>query len=293
MEASDPIWHNHYSTSELDVTDPQIWIGQIGERYGPYDEAKVRQWLREGKFASDALAWRAGMAGWVALVSLFPASALIPPPPMPPPSADTAMGGTPGPFPRGRSGDYAATNTANAMLPKPPSLHWARVALFAVLTFGIFGIIWQFIQANWVREIDPQSKATLLLGISLGCLIIGYILYFVGLAAALKGDASLLPLGGMSLLAYWVLRLVGYFSMADSMRRQLPAYGLKPEIGGITLFFFTMYYLQSQLSWVARWQRTGQTSPGASKGALWAIFCLVPTGIATVAILVAREFLPS
>lgn len=268
------------------MTDQRIWIGQNGERYGPYDEATVRRWLREGKFASDALAWREGMAGWVTLASLLPASATTPPAPKP--SAGTGMGGTPGPFSTARSGDY----TTRASLPEPPSLHWALVWLFAVLTFGIFGIVWQFIQANWVRKIDPQSKATLLLGISVGCFVIGYILYFVGLAAALKGDATLLPLGGTLLLGYWVLLLVAYFSMADSMRRQLPAYGLKPEIGRITLFFFTMYYLQGQLSWLARWQRTGQTSPDAPKGIFWAIFCLVPIVIVILVILVIREFLP-
>ncbi|HWU77406.1 MAG TPA: pilin [Rhodanobacter sp.] len=263
------------------MTDPQVWIGQNGEKYGPYDEALVRQWMREGKFAGDALAWREGMPDWVTLASLFPASTTTPPPPMPPPLAGNGIGGRSGPDFPARPG--ATDRDASASLPEPPSLHWALVWLFAILSLGIFGIIWRFIQANWIRKIDPQSKASLLLGIALGCFFVGYILYFVGLAAALKGDVGLLPLGGTLLLANWVLLLISYFSMADSMRRRLPAYGLRPEIGGITLFFFTTYYLQGQLSWVARWKRTGQTSPGASKGIFWALFCLVPFVIAILA----------
>jgi Tfp pilus assembly major pilin PilA len=60
------------------------------------------------------------------------------------------------------------------------------------------------------------------------------------------------------------------------MRDKLASRELPLAIGGVTLFFFTMYYLQGQLSWLARWKRTGQTSPRASKGVFWAIFCIVP-----------------
>jgi Tfp pilus assembly major pilin PilA len=85
------------------------------------------------------------------------------------------------------------------------------------------------------------------------------------------------------LLAGWILYLVAYFSMAGSMRDKLTSRELPLEIGGITLFFFTMYYLQGQLSWLARWKHTGRTSPTASKGIFWAIFCLVPFVIAVLA----------
>lgn len=113
--------------------------------------------------------------------------------------------------------------------------------------------------------------------------MIGYIFYFAGLASLAHGGAGLLGLGGLLLLAYWILFLVGYFSMAASMRRELPSYGLAPEIGGVTLFFFAMFYLQAQLSWVAHWKRTGRTFPRASKGVFWALFCLVPFMIAILA----------
>lgn len=262
------------------MTDQQIWIGQKGERYGPYDEATVRQWIREGKFTSDALAWREGMVGWAALVSLFPAPPTAKPRPVQPTRACTGIGSTREPFSAARS---AAVNHASTSLPEPPSLHWALVLLFAILTLGIFGIIWPFVQAHWARKIDSGSKASLLLCIALGCFVVGGILYFSGLAAALKGDAGLMSLGVTLLFANWVLSLVAYFSVADSMRRQLPAYGVKPQIGGVTLFFFTVYYLQGQLSWVARWKRTGKTSPDAPKGIFWAFFCLVPFGIAILA----------
>ncbi len=43
--------------------------------------------------------------------------------------------------------------------PRPPAMHWGYVLLFHMLTFGIFGSVWMFRQAMWVRQIDPMSNA--------------------------------------------------------------------------------------------------------------------------------------
>jgi uncharacterized RDD family membrane protein YckC len=68
----------------------EIWIGRDGERLGPYPEADVRQWLREGKMTGADLAWREGLADWQPLSVLMPdamptpadaTAAAVPPPP--------------------------------------------------------------------------------------------------------------------------------------------------------------------------------------------------------------------
>jgi uncharacterized RDD family membrane protein YckC len=67
----------------------EIWIGRDGERHGPYPEAEVRQWLREGKMSGADLGWREGLADWQPLSVLMPdavpgdapAAATPPPPP--------------------------------------------------------------------------------------------------------------------------------------------------------------------------------------------------------------------
>lgn len=261
------------------TTDDTIWIGQNGEKYGPYTEAVIRQWLAEGKLAADAMAWRSGMAAWVPVTTLFPAAAMQQPPP--PPVFTSGGNAAHGPGPTG-FGPADTPDDARAAMPAPPSLHWGLVLLFTIFTLGIFAIIWPFIQAKWVRRIDTQSRASLLLGLAMGCSIIGYILYFAGVAAMATGGGAMVGLGGLLLLAYWVLYLVAYFSMAGSMRRQLASRELPLEIGGVTLFFFTMYYLQGQLSWLAHWKATGQTSPKASKGVFWALWA-VPFVIAILA----------
>jgi len=50
----------------------EIWIGRDGERYGPYKEADVRDWLRSGKMSGTDLGWREGLADWQPLSVLLP-----------------------------------------------------------------------------------------------------------------------------------------------------------------------------------------------------------------------------
>ena len=270
----------------------QIWIGQHGEKHGPYSEAKVRQWLSEGKLAADVLAWHEGMADWVPLAHMFPDAAArngaTPPPmapaqaPTPKPAAGTAT--WPDSLSARPDGSLDTDAAERTELPSPPSLHWAWVLLFAVLSLGIFGLVWPFIQANWVRKIDRQSHATMLFGLAMVCLVIGYPLYFAGIASMLHGgDASMVTFAGPLLLGYWVLYIVAYFSMAGSMRNKLARRAPPFDIGGVTLFFFTMYYLQGQLSWLARWKHTGDSSPAAPKGVFWVVFLLSPVAIAILA----------
>ncbi|MET4677892.1 MULTISPECIES: RDD family protein [unclassified Luteibacter] len=67
----------------------QVWIGRNGERFGPYTDDEVRQWLRDGTCRPDELGWHEGMTDWRALSELFPderpavAPGAVPPPPPP------------------------------------------------------------------------------------------------------------------------------------------------------------------------------------------------------------------
>ncbi|HEV2681788.1 MAG TPA: DUF4339 domain-containing protein, partial [Rhodanobacter sp.] len=253
------------------TADDRIWIGQNNQKYGPYSEADIHQWIAEGKLAPDALAWRDGMENWVPLSSMFAATAgASAPPPLPASGgAPLFLAGSPQAAGDRSYGPPESDATARAAFPAPPSLHWGLVLLFTMLTLGIFGLVWPFIQAGWIRKIDNRSNARLLIGIALACFVVGYAMQIGGTlsaASALRSGntdvgAGIALLGGMLLLSYWVLYLVAYFSMAGSIRRSPATRGLPVEIGGVTLFFFTMYYLQSQLSWLARWKETGRTTP--------------------------------
>jgi len=71
----------------------QVWIGRNGERFGPYRDDEIRQWLRDGTCRPEELGWYEGMTDWRPLGELFPedrpapaeaAPGAVPPPPPPP-----------------------------------------------------------------------------------------------------------------------------------------------------------------------------------------------------------------
>lgn len=257
-------------------SEANIWIGQDGQRYGPYTEANLRQWIGEGRFGPGTLAWREGMAAWAPLAQLFPDATAVAPPPFsaPPPPPKTFSDGD-------VSGTATTREQRRSELPSPPSLHWGLVLLFAILTLGLFGVIWPFVQSSWVRKIDRHSHATLLLGLALGCFVTGYAL-IIAAAPARGGSAGLPALGLVLLLAYWVLYLVAYFSMAGSLENRFRRGTPTVHIGGVTLFFFNMYYLQGQLRWLARWKETGRVDTSPPKGVFYLLW-LFPGVIAILA----------
>ena len=260
-----------------------IWIGQNGERRGPYSEADVRQWLTEGKFTADVLAWRDGMADWAPVHTLFPDITIqVPPPiaaPMPPAfSTDHAngfAGGTAAGSFSASHDHYASAAADREAMPPPPSMHWGVLLLLMLVTLGLFGIVWPFVQANWVRKVDRQSKAMLLLSIGVVCLVVGEILNIDGMLHR-PGGAGTSALGGLLVLTNWILLLVAYFSMADSTRRAAASHDVTMQIGGVTLFFFTCLYFQGQLHWLARWRSTGQTTPKPPKAVFWLLWLFIP-----------------
>lgn len=246
-------------------SEAKYWIGQNGQKYGPYSEATVRQWIGEGRFGPETLSWCDGMAAWAPLKQVFPDAAAAAPPTFKAPPAPPAdfFSGDPSDTPEQRRSD----------LPSPPSLHWGVVLLLTIVTFGIFGIVWPFIQSSWVRKIDGRSRATLLLGLAFGCFVVGYALVIAGAMPRGQAPGGGAPFGVLLMLAYLVLYVVAYFSMAGSLERHFSRSTPTVRIGGITLFFFNMYYLQGQLRWLARWKESGRTDPPPPKGVfylLWA-----------------------
>lgn len=262
----------------------KIWIAQNGERSGPFPVDDVRQWLTEGRYDAHTLAWRKGMAEWAPLFSLFPERPATATPPPPRPSAVFEAQDRPAVthvLDEPTYAQRAAAEPADDDLPPAPSMHWGVVLLLGIVTLGIFAVVWPFIQANWVRKIDADSKATLWLGLGIGCLVVG---------EALSVGNPHSALGGLFTLAYVVLFVVAYFGMAGSIRRKLAPYGLPVEIGGITLFFFNTLYLQGQLRWISRWQQTGATQPKAPKGVFWLLWLLAFAILAAIAIPAYQQY---
>ncbi len=65
--------------------------------------------------------------------------------------------------------------------PDPPNLHWGLVLLIGVFTCGLFIIVWDFVEAVWMRKVNPRSNAIFLYtaAIVLDVVLIGVRLYLM------------------------------------------------------------------------------------------------------------------
>ena len=121
--------------------------------------------------------------------------------------------------------------------------HWALVLLCTVLTFGIFGIVWMFVHAMWVRRIEPTTNALLVLMVGIPLQILLGLDGYEFLAAVVGGVATT-----------WA-----YFSMRSAVEAR---FGV--ALSGIMTFFFNLLYLQYHMTDIAE----GQFAPLGHTGNL-------------------------
>ncbi len=248
------------------------WVARGGQQFGPYALPDVRRMVTEGRIALTDLGWKEGMASWAPLAQVLPAEAPpapaqapLPPPPAPayaqpayaqPAYAQPAYGVAPA---------VAAAPFATPGGFVPPSLHWAVVFILAMVTFGIFGIVWIFVQANFVKRIDPRNPSRMLF-------IVAFLLelFYIGLmvvvvAAAASGMRSALYVGTAGpviILVAAVCALVGIFKMRSSLVNYYNTVEpIQLRLSGVMTFFFNIYYFQYHFTRIAEWKKTGRLTP--------------------------------
>jgi len=166
----------------------------------------------------------------------------------------------------------------------PPSMHWFVLLLLGTLTFGILMYIWFFVQAGFVKKIDPRSKAGLWFALYLLMALatlgaFGYTIYelhidfsemknpeYVQLVANafyayLQTNMALLLTCSIAAPLSFIFLLVGIFGMRSSIQRyynNVEPIGLR--LSGVMTFFFNILYFQYHFRRIARWKETGQLS---------------------------------
>jgi hypothetical protein len=163
--------------------------------------------------------------------------------------------GYPAQIPYGAPGVLPA---AFANSPTPPDMHWALVILLSAITFGLFGLIWAFRQAAFVKKIDPTSKAVTLLALNLLGAIVVVVLAFT----AMQGSTDTMAQITLVELVLDVILLVMGIVMVFGMRKSMVTYynTVEPiglQLSGVMTFFFTLIYFQYHFSRIANWKRTG------------------------------------
>jgi hypothetical protein len=131
------------------------------------------------------------------------------------------------------------------------------VLLLGWITCGILSLLWVFVQANFVKKVDPSGPAR---GFFMG-----------SLAASLRTRQAMFPASfgdrsGIAVMApapllmpvSIALFLLGVFSMRRSL---LHHYDTVENIGlrlsSRLTFFYNILFFQYHLSRIARWKRTG------------------------------------
>ena len=204
-------------------------LSQGGHQYGPFTLEQLRDHVSQGSIQPTDLIWCPGMATWDSVREVLGWAAAPAPVNVETPLASPS---TPAPVPRSES---------VAAYPKPPSLHWGLVLMFTVLTLGLFGLVWMFVHAAWVKHIDPTCNALYVLAVGIPLEL------FLGFAGRAEGLASLVGLIAVT----WA-----YFWMHGAMEKR---FGL--NLSFVMTLFFNMLYLQYHMTEIAdradaaRWQR--------------------------------------
>lgn len=209
-------------------------LSRGGRTLGVYPEDRLREYIAQGRVAATDLVWKAGMPSWVAVSQLFEfAQQLPPPPPAVEPSAPPL-----------------APAPVRAVQP-PPAFHWGWVLLLSILTLGLFYVVWAFVQAVWVKRIDPSSNALKLLVLYLVLALVGQ--WLTDTSPSKEAPQALL--GALLSLSGAVVSIFAFFSMRRSLLACYGEGGVQPaglQLGRIMTFFFNVLYFQYHFTRIAK-----------------------------------------
>ena len=124
-------------------------VSRNGQTYGPYTLEDLQRYIASGNILPTDLAKGDEMPEWVPVAQVLGASASAAGSPPVAPAAYTG------------SGPVYAPGSA-ALYPDPPNLHWALVLLIGIFTCGLFCRCGIFVQAAWMRKVNPRSNALFL-----------------------------------------------------------------------------------------------------------------------------------
>jgi len=212
------------------------YVVRGGQQFGPYTEEAVRSYLGAGTlYASDNIREESSPA-WTTIGQLFQVPVATPP--MMQPQAIPMQA-------------YAVPQQGVIV---PPDLHWFIVLILSIT--WIFVFIWAIVQASFARKIDQSSNALwafiLWLAVSIALLVFDVQLV-LGNVAQSSSPLSLVGAIG-SLICY----LTGVFSIRRSMLNYYNTIEpIQLNLSGVMTFFFGIYYLQYNMSRIARWKKTG------------------------------------
>ena len=132
-------------------------VTRNGQIYGPYTLEEIERYLASGNIVPQDFAQAEGAAEWTPVAQLLSSAAYGATGPAAPFSG-TAYTATPLSAP----GFYAGAVPANfnpQLFPDPPDLPWWLALILGIVTGGVFFVVWDIVQAAWMRKIEPRSTS--------------------------------------------------------------------------------------------------------------------------------------
>ena len=106
--------------------------------FGPYTEAEIRQYIASGNIGLSDYVQVEGSGDWVPVLERFPLTSVPPPISFAPPVGPTVL------------------------YPDPPDFPWWGALLLGMVTGGLFFVVWDIVEASWLKRIETKSTAFLL-----------------------------------------------------------------------------------------------------------------------------------
>jgi hypothetical protein len=252
-------------------------VSRNGQTYGPYTLEDLQRYVASGNVLQTDLAKSEEMADWLPVSQILGNASPVTPAGVPSAFPQAHPSTEPGqaplvaaaplapaaypaaaayPTPYASPATYAAP-TAGALAasryPDPPNLHWGLVLLLAVVTNGLFQLIWEFIQCAWLKKVQPDATALAKYITAYAMLFGGLIVAIIaGVLVATTSQTGNTPVAGILL---GLLAAIGYFGgiimifvARFSERASLEQHFNGPEpvglklSGAMTFFFGSLYF---------------------------------------------------
>ena len=252
-------------------------VSRNGQTYGPYTLEDLRRYVASGNVLPTDLAKSEDMPDWLPVSQI-----LGQPVGQTPGQLENQPLGSPAAFPAGTGvfssepgqaplqtaypptgypPQYAAP-TAGALaasrFPDPPNLHWGLVIVLSLVTNNLFLIIWEFVQAAWLKKVQPDATAMKKYITAYALLIGGLIVLMIsGGVFAATSQAGNTPVAGILIALLGVAACFGGVVMAIvarfSFRASMEEHFNGPEpiglrLSGAMTFFFGAFYFQYHLN---------------------------------------------
>jgi hypothetical protein len=202
------------------------FVNRNGQEYGPYTLADLQRYVATGSILVSDLTRSEGMTEWI------PVSQVI--------------GNIPVPV-----APQASPISTGSLYPDPPNLHWGVTLLLGIVTCGLFGWVWAFVQALWIRKVRPGSKSLIYLAVAVGSFALTIVL-------RLHVDKENAPFGALLNLVGAVMWLVAAFSMRTDIEEHYnSAEPIAIRLSGVMTFFFNIYYFQYHFTRINELKKQG------------------------------------